>query len=728
MTRFKFYKQLDQMDCGPTCLKMIARHYGKIYSTEFFRDRSAISNQGVTLFGLSKAAENIGFRTLSARVPLEKLSKLILPFIAFWEGRHFVVVYKITSKYIYVADPAIGKVKYSYEDFLKGWATKEYKREGKVLILETSPAFYKDNINQQKKDASTIDSILHFLAYLQPHKGLIFQVFLGIIVGMMIQLLLPFLSQAMIDKGINGNNIQLVYLILVAQILLTVGSVFSGFIRSWIFLYLGTSINISIITDFLIKVLNLPINFFDTRSVGDLLQRIQDNKRIESFLTGSFLNILFSLLSLVVFGGILYYYSPLIFTVFLIGSTVHVVWILFFQNIRKKLDYKIFDLRSRNTSTLVEMFDGIQDIKLSNSESKKRWDWEKLQAGLYKSKKKLLVANQVQSSGSLLVNQVKNIVISFLAAKSVIDGEITLGMMVSIQFIISQANAPVNQFVSFIRSFQMAEISFRRLNDVYSKKNDVNIDENYITMMPPSREIILHDVSFSYSRKEENAVLKNINITIPEGKITAIVGESGSGKTTILKMLLKFYNPFKGKITVGGVVFNNINPNWWNEVCGAVLQDSFIFSDTIARNITLGSDNVDKNKLIEAAAMANIQDFVESLPFGYNTKIGKGGSGLSQGQKQRILIARVIYKRPDVILLDEATNALDSENESEILDKMKLYLKGKTTVIVAHRLSTVQDADNIIVMSNGEVVESGTHEELLSNKGKYHSLVQKQLR
>lgn len=727
MKKFKFYKQLDQMDCGPTCLKMIAKHYGAIYSVEYFRDKSAISNQGVTLYGLSRAAENIGLRTLSARVPFKNIDKLIFPFIAHWKGNHFVVVYDKTESHIYIADPAIGKIKYTHKEFIEGWSLKEFKEEGNVLILETSPSFYSDNVNKKKHEITSFDSFLYFLQYLRPHKSLLLQIFLGLLVGTIIQLILPFLSQAMVDKGINGSNIELVYLILIAQILLNIGNAFAGYVRSWIFLHMGTKINISIVSDFLIRVLDLPLSFFDSRSVGDLLQRINDNSRIESFLTGTFLNIFFSFINLILFGGIIFYYNKLIFSVFLIGSIIYILWVMVFQNIRKKLDIKIFDLNARNTSSLVQLFDGVQEIKLSNSEKNKRWDWEKLQASMFEQKKKMLYANQTQQSGSLFINQIKNILISFLAAKSVIDGEISLGTMFAIQFIIAQANAPITDFVSFIRSYQMAELSFRRLNEIYSKKNVVETNENYITIMPENKDILLKDISFSYSKNEEDLVLKDINMEIPEGKLTAIVGESGSGKTTIVKLLLKFYLLDKGMISLGGVNFNNIDPQWWNENCGAVLQDSFIFSDTIARNITLGNKSIDKDRLVWAAKMANIQGFIDGLPFGYNTRIGKGGHGLSQGQRQRVLIARVFYKDPSFVFLDEATNALDSENESQIMDHMKDFLKEKTTIIVAHRLSTVKNANNIIVIDNGQIAEQGTHEELIAKNGKYFSLVKKQL-
>lgn len=726
MKGFKFYKQLDQMDCGPACIKMIAKHYGAIYSLEFLRDRSSISNQGVTLYGLSKAAENIGFRTLNARVHLNKLDHLILPFIAHWRKNHFVVVYKITQKHLYVADPAIGKLKYTHEEFLNGWGLQEFHKEGNILILEPAPSFYNDAINKRKKD-SILDSLIYLIQYLKPHKKLLIQIFLGLLVGTLIQLILPFLSQAMVDKGINGNNIGLIYLILIGQILLNFGGAFAGYIRSWIFLHIGTKINISIVSDFLIRTLDLPISFFDSRSIGDLLQRIQDNSRIESFLTGSFLNIIFSILNLFIFGGILLFYDKQIFTVFLLGSIIYIIWILVFQNIRKKLDYKIFDLMSRNTNTLVQLFDGVQEIKLSNSEKQKRWEWEKLQAGIYEFKKKMMIVDQTQSSGSLFINEIKNVLVSFLAAKSVIDGEITLGMMVAIQFIIGQANAPVRSFVSFIRSYQLAEISLRRLNEVYSKNTETDKNENYITIMPEKKDISFDNVDFSYSKREESVVLKKISFKIPEGKTTAIVGESGSGKTTLLKLLLKFYFPLNGTITLGGVNFNNVNPQWWNYNCGAVLQDSFIFSDTIAKNITLGDEIINRERLVNCVRMANIQRFIESLPFGYNTKIGKGGHGLSQGQKQRVLIARILYKDPQFVLLDEATNALDSKNEFEIMKNMKQFLVNKTTVIVAHRLSTVVDADNIIVMHEGEIVEQGTHDELIRNRGKYYDLIHRQL-
>lgn len=727
MKNFKFYKQLDRMDCGPTCIKMIARYYGAIYSIEFLRDRSSITNQGVNLYGLSHAAENIGFRTLNARIPFDKLEKIILPFVALWKSNHFIVVYKIKKNHIYVADPAIGKIKYTRKEFLEGWELPYFKKEGNVLILETTPSFYNNFVNKKNKNSS-FDIFFYFIQYLRPHKKLLFQIFLGLLVGMLIQLILPFLSQAMVDKGVNGNNIQLVYLILIAQVLLSIGNVISGFVRSWIFLFIGTKINISIISDFLIRVLNLPISFFDTRSVGDLLQRIGDNSRIENFLTSSFLNILFSFFNLFIFGGILFYYNKAIFYIFFLGSTIYVIWILLFQRIRKKIDYKIFDLNARNTSTLIQLFEGVQEIKLSNNEKQKRWDWEKIQASIYQSKKKMLTTNQIQLSGSILINQIKNILISFLAAKAVINGNISLGMMVAIQFIIAQVNAPITEFISFIRSYQLASISFRRLNEIYAKKNGNELNENYITIMPEKRDILFNNLSFSYSKKEDELIIKDINLFIPHGKITAIVGKSGSGKTTLLKLLLKFYYPTKGFITIGGVNFNNINPQWWNENCGAVLQDSYIFSDTIAKNICIGDENINKNKLIRSAQLANIQDFIETLPFGYNTKVGKGGSGLSQGQRQRILLARVIYKNPEFVFLDEATNALDSQNEYKIMENMNDFLKGKTTIIVAHRLSTVKEADNIVVMDNGRIVEQGTHEELIKNGSTYFDLIQKQLK
>jgi ATP-binding cassette subfamily B protein len=725
---FKFYKQLDKMDCGPSCLKMVAKHYGEVYSVEFLRDKSAISNQGVTLYGLSKAAENIGFRTLNAKVNFDNLHKLIFPFIAYWNKSHFVVVYKMDDKKVYLADPAIGKLSYKKEEFLKHWAINSLKEEGNVLILEPTPLFYSDNLNKRSSESSVLSSLIHFTHYLRPYKFLIFQIFIGLLVGSFVQLLLPFLSLTMIDKGINGNNVKLIYLILASQLALNFAMSITAFVRSWLFLHIGTKINIAIISDFLIRVLDLPISFFDTRSVGDLLQRISDNSRIESFLTGSFLNVIFSIVTFGIFGVILYSFNKPIFITFLIGNAAFILWILAFQNFRKKLDHKSFDMTSRNTSTLVQLFDGIQDIKLSNSEKAKRWDWEKLQASIYEVKRKTLLTNQAQSTGSLFINQTKNIFISFLAAKSVIDGDITFGMMIATNFIVAQANAPINEFVNFIRTFQMAEISFRRLNEIYSKRKDSDTNENYITIMPEKKDIVFTNVDYSYSKKEDDLTLSDLNFKIPQGKVTAIVGSSGSGKTTLVKLLLKFYFPAKGNITIGGVNFSNVNPYWWNENCGAVLQDSFIFSDTIAKNICLGFDNIDRDRLVQSTKLANIQSFIEELPFGYNTRIGKGGQGISQGQKQRILIARVLYKNPEFVFLDEATNALDSENESEIMQNLKLQLKGKTTVIVAHRLSTILDADNIVVLKKGKIVEQGTHEELLNKKGNYYHLILKQLK
>ena len=722
---FPFYKQLDAMDCGPSCLRMIAKFYGKIFSLQSLREKCFITREGVSLLGISDAAEIIGLHTVGVRIDFKKLcEEAPLPCIVHWKQRHFVVVYKIKNNEVFVADPAHGLVKYSEKEFLDCWLSTKTDNEDKgiALLIEPTPDFY------TQEDEKINKSGFRFLfSYLRPYRKFIVQLFLGLLLGSLLQLIFPFLTQSVVDVGISNQNLGFIYLVLIAQLVLIISRSTVDFIRGWILLHLGTRINISLISDFLTKLMKLPIRFFDTKMVGDLLQRISDNQMIESFLTSSSLSILFSMMNLIIFSVVLAVYNLTIFSVFLVGSILYTLWIWMFMKRRRELNFKRFAQMSDNQNNIIQLITGMQEIKLNNCEKQKRWDWEHIQARLFRVNIKGLALTQWQQAGSVFINETKNIVISFIAAKAVIDGSITLGMMLAVQYIIGQLNSPIEQMIGFIQAAQDAKISLERLGEIHNKEDEENPDDQKITIIPENKSINIDKLCFQYEGPHSEMVLENLDLKIPEGKITAIVGMSGSGKTTLVKLLLGFYPPVKGEIRVGEIKLENFSAKMWRQKCGAVMQDGFIFSDTIAKNISISEEVIDKQKLLNAVKVANIQDFVESLPLGYNTKIGSDGHGLSQGQKQRILIARAVYKNPDYIFFDEATNALDANNELVIMNNLEKFFQGKTVVVVAHRLSTVKNADNIIVLDRGKIVEMGTHNDLTALKGEYYKLVKNQL-
>jgi ATP-binding cassette, subfamily B, bacterial len=713
------------MDCGPACLQMISMHYGKTFSLQFLREKSFISREGVSMLGISDAAEGIGMRSLAVSATWDQLTgEIPLPCIAHWQQRHFVVVYKVKKNKVYVADPAHGLLTYSRQEFLNSWLNTKDKgfETGHLLLLEPSPEFYKN------KDERTGKKSFGFLySYLAKYKKYLVQLLLGLLIGSVLQLIFPFLTQAIVDFGIGNQDLGFIHLILLGQLMLFFSRTAVEFIRSWILLHIGTRINISIISDFLIKLMKLPMGFFDSKMTGDILQRIQDHYRIESFLTSSTLSILFSFVNLLIFGVVLAVYSTKIFLVFLLGSILYVAWVMFFLKKRKDIDYKRFDQLSKNQSNIIQLVQGMQEIKLNNCEKQKRWDWENLQAKLFKISVKGMALNQYQQAGALFLNELKNIFILFLAAKSVIEHSMSLGEMLAVQYIIGQLNGPVDQLIMFIQSAQDAKISLERLTEIHSKKNEEDELEIKASVFPEKRDIHIRNLSFQYDGPNSESVLNDLNIVIPQGKITAIVGMSGSGKTTLVKLLLKFYPPSAGKIYLGDIDLSGFSSSLWRSKCGVVMQDGFIFSDSIAKNIAVGDESIDKERLLNAVKIANIQTFIESLPLGYNTNVGNDGHGLSQGQKQRILIARAVYKNPEYIFFDEATNALDSNNERIIMENLDRFFQGRTVVVVAHRLSTVKKADQILVLDKGKIVEAGTHQELTEKKMNYFQLVKNQL-
>lgn len=723
MRKFPFYRQLYQMDCGPTCLMMVAKFYGKTLSLAKLREQTENTRAGSTLMGLSTAAEKNGLKTLSIQIPFEKFKEHVpLPAIVYWKKKHFIVVYKISRKDVHVADPAHGLLKYSYDEFKQGWLNVQLNHgpSGVVLVLEPTPEFFATP--DEKLDKGTWSFVFR---YLTPYKKYILQLILGMILGSLLMLVLPFLTQAIVDVGINTNNLEFIHLILFAQLMLTLSRTSVEFIRGWILLFISARINIFILYDLLVKLMKLPISFFDTKKSGDILQRMADQKRIEVFLSSYSLTFIFSLVNLAVFSTILFYYNRTVFVVFFVGSAASLTWVFLFLKKRKDLDYRLFDQMSSSQTSLIQLITGIQEIKLHNSEKTKRWEWERIQAHQFKSTQRALALSQYEQVGSVFLNELKNILVTYLTAKAVMQGEISFGVMLAIQYIIGQLNGPINQMVTFIHSIQEAKISLERLNDIHQLEDEEQDNDSKTSDLPINRTITFDNVSFSYVGGRK--VLDSINLTIPENKKTAIVGASGSGKTTLIKLLLRFYEPQEGSIRIGHNKLANFNIRMWRDFCGSVLQDGFIFSDTISRNIVVSDEFIDKNKLKYASNIANINDFIESLPLGFQTVIGPDGQGFSQGQKQRVLIARAVYKDPGLIFLDEATNALDASNERVIVENLNEFLQGKTVVVVAHRLSTVMDADLIVVMDKGKIVEQGTHEELSRIRGHYFELIRNQL-
>ena len=713
------------MDCGPSCVRMIAKFYGKSYSLQTLREKSYLSRDGVSMMGISEAAESIGFRTMGVSLTPEKLfSTAPLPLVVHWKQNHFVVVYKVTKDTVYVADPAFGLVKYTKTEFLKNWISvqQDGEKKGLALLLETTPDFYAEEGEVVDKS-----SFRFLLSYIKPHRKYIIQLILGMLLGSMLQLLFPFLTQSIVDVGINNNDINFIYLILIAQLVLFISRMSVDFIRGWILLHLSTRMNISLISDFLIKLMKLPLGFFDIKLIGDILQRIGDHRRIEHFLTTSSLNIIFSLFNLVIFGIVLAIYSWKILLLFIFGSFLYFLWLSIFMRKRRELDFKRFSKLADNQSKLIQLIYGVQDIKLFHAERQKRWEWENIQGSLFKVNIKSLALTQYQEAGGVFINETKNILITFLAATSVIHGDMTLGMMLAVSYILGQLNSPIEQMINFMHVTQDAKISMERLGEIHKEENEEKEDLGEMIIMPESKTLEIRNLSFQYEGPHSRKVLDGVNLKIPADSVTAIVGVSGSGKTTLIKLMLAFYPPVEGEIRVGDTTLQSLSQQIWRRRCGVVMQDGYIFADTIARNISLGEEYVDPDRLLEAVKMANIKEYIESLPVGYNTKLGTGGQSLSGGEKQRILIARAIYKQPEFLFIDEGTSSLDAENEKVIIDNLQDFFRGRTVVVVAHRLSTVKNANQIVVLDKGKIAEIGKHNELIAKKGKYYELVKNQL-
>ncbi len=719
------------MDCGPTCLRMVAKYYGRSISLDYLRNKSQYGKAGVSMLGLSDAAESIGLKSIGAKLTFDQLiNDAPLPAIIHWKQYHFVVLTPQSTKHkLIIADPADGMIRLTKEEFLKHWVSTTEGGEGKgtTLLLEPTPAFKEMDFTDSEQTQKSKVGWGYLFTYVKDHRAYFFQIMLGLLIGSILQLIFPYLTQSIVDTGINSRDINFIQIILAAQLMLLFSQTVVEFIRSRILLHISTRINISLLSGFWAKLLKLPMQFFDSKHPGDIIQRINDHHRIESFLTGTALNTFFSIVNLLIFSVVLLSYSITVFIIFLVGSALYLLWIRFFLKYRRKLDYQRFGIAAKENNATMQLVFGMQEIKLNNAENTYRWAWEGLQAGLFKLNFKNLSLNQYQQIGAFFINQGKNIMITFVVAKLVIEGSLTLGMMLAIQYIIGQMNGPIEQLIGFTQQAQDAKISLERLNDVHSLEDEEPYHQHFNHSLPEAHSIHLKDLSFTYPGAGNEPVLKNINLTLPMGKVTAIVGMSGSGKSTLIKLLLRFYENYKGDIYLGHSSFKTISPKYWRSISGAVMQDSFIFNDNIRKNITVTDEKVDEERLLLACKTANILSFVESLPLGFYTKLGAEGNGISGGQKQRLTIARAVYKSPQFMFFDEATNALDANNEKVILENLQAFFRGKTVVVVAHRLSTVKHADKIVVLENGAIAEEGTHAELTLRKGKYYELVKNQL-
>jgi ATP-binding cassette subfamily B protein len=734
MKKFQVYRQLDAMDCGPACLRMVARHFGGSFSLDYLRKLCYLTKEGVSLLSISEAAEKIGLAPYSYKVDFDDLNEYIdLPCILFWKQKHFVVLPPQNysgkkNQKILVADPAQGLIKVSKETLIAGWSDVSTGK-GFVLTFDTTDKF---PLKEQESEKNNGFGFL--FQYLKGYRKYVGLLFIGMILGNFLSLLFPFLTQSLVDYGINHSNPDFVTLILISQLVLFVSTTILDIIRNWLLLHMNSRINISIVSDFLQKLMRLPIRYFDTKMTGDITQRISDHNKIERFLTVNTINTIFSFFTLIVFSVILGIYSSKILFIFIIGSILSIAWMVPFFKKRKELDFRYFQQLSANQNGLFELITGMQEIKLNNCETKKRWDWERIQASLFKINVSKLTLEQTQQLGHMFFTQLKNILISFITAKEVLAGNMTLGMMLSVSYIIGQLNSPIEQILSFFRAAQDAKLSLERLREIHNKSNEEkNYGEEYLVKEMQffrdnsMKDIEIRNLSFHYGDPHSPLVLKNINLDIKVGKTTAIVGTSGSGKTTLLKLILGFYEPVAGSIMINNKNILDLSPKIWRSQCGVVMQEGFVFSDSISNNIAVFHGEPDLENVKRAAEIANIDNFIETLPLGYNTKIGNAGNGISTGQKQRILIARAIYKNPDYFFFDEATSSLDTNNEKKIMENLDRFLKGKTVIVIAHRLSTVRNADQIIVLDNGEIVEQGNHHQLTLKKGRYFELVKNQL-
>ena len=724
MRRFPLILQRDAIQCGVSCLQMICKYYGQSYSFEEFEKICFPTVEGISLLGIKDAAETVGLSTTCCQLSLHALKRISFPCILHWNQNHFVVLYKYKRGKFYIADPGIGKTEYLEKEFVKYWSfDHQNSNMGTCLLLVPTESF----LNNSKQDKASSSSLKVVIGYIQQYKKYLAIIAMGLLVGCILEIILPFLTQSIVDIGIHKQDINIIFLILLGELMIVVGKTSIDFIRRWLLLHISVRLNLFLVSDFFIKLLRLPMHFFDSKLIGDFMQRIGDHNRIQSFLTNQVMSLLFALVSFLVLGSVLVYYDIKIFVTFLIGSIVYGAWIALFLKERKIIDYKLFGLQAKNQDRTFQFITSIQEIKLQGCECRRRWEWEDNQADLFTVQMRSMKLQQTQEAGSIFINEVKNIIITVFAATAVIHGHMSLGAMLAVQYIIGQLNSPIEQLMSFVNSFQDVKLSLERINEIHTVKEEETNSSQLTEFQDADKSIYINQLDFKYNHHSRKNTIENVSLCIPQGKVTAILGASGCGKTTLLKLLLGFYPVNKGTISIARHNLNEYNIKWWRKHCGVVMQDGVIFSESISRNIAVGDEEIDVERLEQAARIANIHDYIMGLPLKYNTQIGRDGVGLSQGQKQRILIARAVYKNPAYIFLDEATNALDAKNEKAIVENLNEFYKGRTVIVVAHRLSTVKNADQIIVLDNGKVVETGNHASLIEKQGAYFNLVKNQL-
>ena len=725
MLRFKSFQQAEEMDCGATCLRMVAKHHGRYLSQEYLREKTRISREGVSLLGISEGAESIGLQTLALPVTLEQLENDIpLPCILPWNEEHFVVLYKTRKGVFHLVDPdpLVGRKQLTRSDMMRHWATQpdeDGTMTGNVLVLETTPEFYNQDEGIDKS------SLNYILQYFKGYSGLLWQFGGGLLLASMLQIILPFLLKNLVDFGIVHDDYNFIFLVIVAQGVLLLSITMLGALRRYIMLHIGGRVNVGLVSDYIRKLTKLPLQFFDSRSRGDLLQRINDHERLQSFLTGSSLVRVFNLINFVAFAIVLAFWSTTLFFIFVLGTTLNVVWIAWQESRKRDLDFKLFEQNAKGKEQLMEIIDGIQEIKQTNATRQKRWAWERRRAGQYRTRVQLSTINQWQQTGGAAINQIKNLVITLVAATAVLNGHLTIGTLVAIHYILAQLDSPIEDFTEFVRGYRESMISLERLNEIHNKKDEEQ-GQHQLKVIPGDGSIQLRNVSFHYDIPSAPTVLKNVTTDIPAGKITAIVGSSGSGKSTLLKLIQGFYEPVGGEILIDGTKLSSIHKTFWRSISGVVSQDGYIFSDTIARNIALGEDYIDQARLLQAVKIARIESFIDRLPDGYGTVIGATGTGLSTGQRQRLLIARAIYHQPKYLFLDEATTGLNAFTEVLIMDDLFEYLQDTTIVIVAHRHSTFEKAQHVVVLDDGQIIEQGTPRELYEARSNYFRIVRNQ--
>lgn len=726
MLFFPFVKQADSMQCGIACLSMICRYYGKNFSLQYLEQQCHPTKEGVSLKGIADVCDYLNIDYTAGRVSLKDIEDCPLPCILHWNQNHFVVLYKIDQHgtRFWIADPGKGKYKITIDDLKKHWisTTSNGVEKGIAMFFRKTSLFESTSSNNTEEHRS-----FGFLVkYIWQYKSFFIQIIVGLGLGCILQLIMPFLTQWIVDIGIKYQDVKFIWLVLLGELMIIIGRTATDFIRRWLLLHISMRINISLVSDFFIKLLKLPMSFFETKLLGDLLQRMGDHNRIQTFLTNQVLGLIFTMLSFIVFGIVLFIYNKLVFLIFFFGSLLYGLWIAAFLSKRKIIDYQLFEQQAIAQNKTYQFITYMPEIKLQDCERRRRWEWEDTQADLFKVQMKSLKLQQTQEAGSIFINEIKNILITVFAATAVINSQITLGTMLAIQYIVGQLNSPIEQLMQFIYSLQDVKISLERINEIHEGKNE-ETKENQATSFNNEKTIRINNVDFKYDPHALKKTIEGISFDIPAGRVSAIVGASGSGKTTLIKLMLGYYPVMSGSINIAGLNINEYNLKWWRRHCGVVMQDGVIFSESIARNIAVDDGEIDVERLEQAARIANIHEYIMGLPLKYNTKIGRDGVGLSQGQKQRILIARAVYKNPDFIFLDEATNALDAKNERAIVENLNEFYKGRTVIVVAHRLSTVKNADQIIVIDGGRVVETGNHSTLIEKKGAYYNLVKNQL-